>query len=394
MIKRDARLFLRSLVPAAVLTAVFAVLCAAAALAAVRGAESVYTPVKAAVVDSEDSVLSRMLIHGVAKTDYIDQLLDVVSCDMDEALAGLKSGELSAVIELPAGFLDAILTGEQGGGRILLSPAAAAQADVVAGVARFGELLLAAGQYGVFSGERLIWHYELDGQFYEDFLTQSNAALINEAMRADSAYFTMEVTHYADTAMSTEAYYGMSWLLLLLVLSTMFFSRLYTADRNRSMLCRLQGCGIGDGAFLLGKLIYPFLFQCVILAVSLGILSRQISMQVNLLTLGAALVCVAVATATGAAVMMCLERGAPAAAVIAVLGLFLCGGVVPRQMLPDGILLLGSITPFGASQGFLAPAFGGQLSGFSAAAGVAYLAACPALIFLRLRRLRVGGAEE
>ena len=95
MLKRDGRLFLRCLVPAVVLTVVFAMVCAAAALAAVRGAEDGYTPVKTAVVDGEDSVY------------VIDQLCDresseeswVEDISLREAMKRLGERE-RAIIEM------------------------------------------------------------------------------------------------------------------------------------------------------------------------------------------------------------------------------------------------------------------------------------------------------
>ena len=126
MLKRDIRLFLRCLLPATTLTAVFAAVCAVAALAAINNAKDVYTPVKAAVVDREDSVFNRMLIRTVAKTDYMAELLEITYCDMDEAMEGMESGDLSAVIVLPEGAFEGITSGIPTKGEIYLSSSVAA----------------------------------------------------------------------------------------------------------------------------------------------------------------------------------------------------------------------------------------------------------------------------
>ena len=255
VLKRDFRLFLCCLLPAAALTVVFSVVCVAAALVGIKGAGAAYTPVKAAVVNGEDSLLSRLAVNTIAGTDYIAPLMEVSVCGLDEAMEGLQAGELAAVILLPEGTVDGILSGTDTRGTIWLSPAAAAHADVVAGVASFGELLLAAGQYGIFSGQQLIWSQELDARFQADFLKTYNARLLGEAINAQDRYFDLRVTDYADTNLSAEGWYAACWLALLLLLTALFFSRLYTADLKKPILCRLRGLGMRDGAFLAGKVL-------------------------------------------------------------------------------------------------------------------------------------------
>lgn len=394
MLKRDIRLFLRCLLPAAVLTAVFAAVCAAAALTAAKGAENVYTPVKAAVVDGEGSVYSRMLIHAVAQTDYISGLMDISRQSMKKAMNGLESGELAAVIVLPEDVIDGITSGTQTKGTIYLSPAAAANADIVAGAASFGELLLASGQYGVFSGQRLIWRHSLGSRFNSDFLTEANALLLNGAMAANSAYFNVQVTNYADTAMSTAAYYIVCWSALLLMLSSLFFARLYTQDLNRPILCRLKSLGVGDGRFLTGKLLYPALFQAVILSAILLVTGSIAPAAVGAVSLVCALLSILLSAGACGVCMMLGHRGIPLVVVAALAGLFLCGGIVPRQMLPDALLTLGSLTPYGAVQGLLQPLLGGRVPAPSLFAGLIYLLMIPFASCARLRQVRTGGEAQ
>ena len=394
MLKRDIRLFLRCLLPALVLTAVFAAVSAAAALTAVKGAENVYTPVKAAVVDGEGSVYSRMLIHAVAQTDYISGLMDISRLSMKKAMDGLESGELAAVIVLPEGSIDGITSGAQTKGTIYLSPAAAANADIVAGAASFGELLLASGQYGVFSGQRLIWSHNLGSLFHSDFLAEANALLLNGAMDANSAYFDVQVTDYEDTAMSTAAYYTVSWSALLLMLSTLFFARLYTEDLNSPILCRLKALGVGNGQFLAGKLLYPALFHGLILLAILLAAGKLVPASVDARSLICALLSILLSAGVCGVFMMLGHRGIPLVVVTALVGLFLCGGIIPRQMLPDALLTLGAVTPYGAAQGLLQPLLGGRVPPISLLAGVLYLCAVPAAACARVRHVRRGGDAQ
>ena len=393
MLKRDIRLFLHCLLPAMALTAVFAAVCAVAALAAISNSKDVYTPVKAAVVDREDSVFNRTLIRAVAKTDYIADLLEISYCDMDAAMEGMENGELAAVIVLPEGALDGITSGTDTKGKIYLSPSAAAYSDVVKSVSSFGELLLAAGQYGVFSGQRLIWRYELGGPFESEFLSDANALLLSEAIGANSEYFDVQVLDYAGTGMSAQAYYVASWSALLMMVSSLFFARLYTQDLKKSMLCRLRGLGIGDGYFLAGKAVCPALFQMIIFAAVLCAVGRYVPVFMGAEEVAGIVVSAIVSAAVCGFFMMLGHRGVPILIVVALVGLLLCGGIIPRQMLPDTVLAVGSVTPYGVVQKLLMPAWGGQPSRACYVLGAAYVVAAFFAARFRLQCVRIGGED-
>lgn len=393
MLKRDLHLFFRCLIPAAALTAVLAAVCAVAALALLRNAEEVYTPVKAAVVDGEDSILSRMLIRGVADTEYVSGLMEIVTCSEERAKEGLRSGDFAAVIELPADFVGGILTGEERRGRITLSASAAANAEVVASAAAFGETMLSAGQFAVFSGETLIREHALGEAFHKAYLAHVNSVLLGEAMAAGNGYFTVETTGYAGTNLSSVAYYASLWLTLVISLGGMMFESLYRTDLKRSMLCRLRGAGVKDGAFLAGKLLLPFLFELAVMPGALWALSEWIEIEWSAAAVFFAALGALLSAFVSAAVVMCAEKGGTLLAVSGAVSLFLCGGIVPRQMLPRAVTVLGDLTPLGVGRRLLGPVFGGAPEGAAVIAAAVYTAAAITLLCLRLRDIRVGGEE-
>ena len=171
MLRRDGRLFRRGVIPALVLSLLLAAVIAAASFAVLQGASAGAARAEVLLVDQEDSLYSRIAISTVEAQSYIDSLLHIESADdEDEAIARLNAGECAAVIILPEGYLNDIMVGNAAKGRIILSDAAAASADIVASVALFGERLLAAGQYGVFAGQKLIWDHGLSADFEKNFL--------------------------------------------------------------------------------------------------------------------------------------------------------------------------------------------------------------------------------
>lgn len=391
MLKRDFRLFVRCLIPAAVLTMVFAVVCAAAAFSGISAAGSGFSPVKTAVVDGDNSTLSRIVLRTVAGTDYISQLLDITVCPEEEAMSGLEDGTFAAVIQLPKGTVNGILHGWPTKGTIYLSSAAAAHTEVVARTAAFGEVMLAAGQYGIFSGEQLIRESRLDGAFRSEFLSRYNALLLTEAFQANSAYFDIHITDYAATSMETAAYYLVCWFTLLITLVPMLFSGLYAGDLHRPMLCRLRGFGVTDSAFLFGKYLLPFGFLTMLGAGALWAVNGIVTLEVSFGAVALAAAAAALAAILGGSIMLCGKNGAPIIVTASLGGLLLCGGLIPRQLLPDALLRLGTLTPFGAVQNLLLPIFGGEMDVFSLLAAAIYTALLLWLVKRRLLRIRIGG---
>lgn len=387
MLKRDWCLFLRCLVPALLLTVVFAAVSFAAAMTAARGAESVYTPIRVTVVDREDSLLSRMLISMVSETDYISDFMELEKCgDETRAMERLRSGENAAVIVLPENFVNDIMHGRISEGRIVLSADAASHSEVVESAARFGEFMLAAGQYAVFSGEELIRQHELGEDFHSDFLAQVNAGLLDEAMTAGEKYFRTETL--GDSGMDTAQWYALCWLSFVTFICSMFFEKLYRTDLRRGLLCRLRTAGLGDLSFCLGKLLYPFLFRIILFIPALFA-----SGNLNFCSILWLLAALLAASLMGFAIMLCSDKGAAVCAVLAAAGIFLCGGVIPRQFMPQLAEEIGFLTPYGVVQSLMSPAFGGRICAANIAGAAVYCCACVLLIRAKLRFERVRGAE-
>ena len=389
MLKRDGTLFVRCLLSALALTLVFGLVCAAAAVSAFRGAKDVFVPVKAAVVDCEDTVASRLLINVVCGTEYISDVLAIEKYSMGKAEEALKAGEIAAIIVLPENFIGDITGGKMSRGQIVLSPASVSNSDIVESTARFGEMMLAAGQYAAIGGDILAMDKALDYAFRRAYLAEVNSTLLDEAMGARDTYFDVTVTDYADTSMSTAAHYAVSWISFFQFLCALFFVKLCRTDFLRPMLCRLRASGVSDSAFLLGKIGYPCLFRSAILLILLPFLAPLLSLDP--ITVIACAAAVLLASLVGTAITLGVESGAAANACLAIAGLFLCGGILPRQILPDWLVRIGDFSPFGVVRALLSLLFGGRISSVTAVLTLVYALAAVIWCLRSLEKKRIGG---
>lgn len=390
MFRRDVKLFAKCILSGTAIFLVLAVIFGVAAGMIIKRSEDVYTPVKVAVVDGEDSLYSRIIVNMVSNLGYISELLELKRVRTDDPQSLLEEG-YAAVITLPEGYISDILSANVSGGEIIVSPSLGAQREIVTSVARFGETLLSAGQNGTFSGLYLIREYGLPSEIRSAYLDEVNLTLVNEAMTAHDKYITVDELDYEGTGMTLASYYAMSWLIFLSMMVSVFFVSLYTRDMTRPMLCRLCSCGIGKVGFWRWKLILTFIFRALVSLAAVFAMSRFGVAEFDLTAVISVLFASLFMTVFGTALTVISRDGITVNVLVSAGGLLLCGGIVPRQLLPAFLLGIGDLTPFGAAKALLAPAFGAPVDVQGAVLAVLYAALAVVSVGARMRRITVGG---
>lgn len=361
MIIRDLKLFLKCLVRAGALFLLLALVCVFAAGVMMNTAKN-DTTIKVAVTDNEDSAISRILVNAVANTEFLSSLLVAEQMDEAAAMESLKNGDSIAAIILPEGFIDDIMAGRESHGTVYLSADAASQAAVVKSSVRFGERLLLSGQYGVFAASDILGKAGMSWEEKNPYVTESNIRLLNEALSASSSYFDHRVLDFDGTGLSADSYYAVCWLTALLLLIALFFVPLFSNDVSHGMLARLRANGIGNFGFMWPKFAMMLALRAVLTAAAAVVLAPVFGCTVSLISVISSLLGAVFITAVSCAVTMCLGDGITGNVVVTVGGMFLCGGLVPRQLIPDAVAAIGDITPFGAAHRLIAPLFGAPFS--------------------------------
>lgn len=389
MFRRDLTLFGKCILSGIAVTVVLAMLFAVAAGLIIDRSKDVFTPVKVAVVDDDDSLYSRIIINMVKNLGYISNLLELERVDADDPEALTEQG-YAAVIVLPQGYLDDILSAHVSGGSVIVSPSLGAGREIVMSVARFGEVMLAAGQNGTFSGLYLIKDYGLSASVRSDYLDEVNLTLVNEAFEAHDKYVSVRTLDYEGTGMSLEAYYAVCWLTLLAMMLSIFFISLYTRDLTRPILCRIRASGANVWDFWRWKLIFTFAFRLLLVCVAIWAISLFDVTKFGLAAVCSAVVAALFMTVCGVALTAFSRDGITLNLIVAAGGLLLCGGIVPRQLLPELLLKLGDLSPFGVAKSLLAPAFGAPVDVSALLLAVAYAFAAVCIIYRRTVRVTVG----
>ncbi|MBP3378622.1 MAG: ABC transporter permease [Clostridia bacterium] len=384
MFRRDLKLFFKCLASALVSFAVLVALCLVAVVAIIYGGDDANALPKVVVVDNEDSKTSNMIFALAGNMDLVLDIMEPEFMSEEDAMTELKNGRCSAVVILHEGFTKDIMHGLEGKGTIIIPSTLNGHADAVCEIAKFAEILLMAGQYGVFCGEELIDENDLWDE-YPDYTYDSNIALFGEAVSNSSDYFDIQVMDYADTGMDTFQYYAMCWMIALLFLVALFFGALFTEDLNRPMMTRLYSYGVGHVGFLSGKLICTFLFRLLIAIIAVIAIDLTGLADVSWSALPLLVIGVAYITVIGACLSICLGDGITSHVFFTVGGLLLCGGIVQRQLLPHFLLRIGDFTPFGGAKALIAPIFGAPMDIPALIVALAYTVIAIFAIYVKLQ---------
>ncbi|MBP5254594.1 MAG: ABC transporter permease [Lachnospiraceae bacterium] len=348
--------------------------------------------IRVALVDRQGGLLSRIAIGMIEEETDIAALMSFDETTEEEAMEGLREGLYAAVIILPEGYVDKIRYGYSGQGTILLSEAAAASADEVEAIAKFGELMLAAGQNGVFAGENLIWKYGIDEAREQDFLNRSNQKLVFSAISITDEGMSTSESAYDGTGMSTEGNYAACWITFLLFVSGIFLSALYTADTEKSMVGRLRASGVSSAEYLLWKILFPCLFRTVLAAAAVTGIGFVLRVSpLGILTALPGILMMSVMITCGAILLSAYSGWQGILLALCAAGLFLSGGILHRHLMPELLIRFGDLLPFGSVQHLVSPLFGGRISLVYLLTGALWSGLLFALALRHLERMPSGG---
>lgn len=359
-----------------------------------RGAEAKDAPLRLALADKENSFLSRTAVGMIAANDEIAALFTVENCDEESALDGMKSGRYAAAILFEEDFISKIIAGDETAVRIILSDALRQNGSIVQNAAETGEILMKTAEYAV----NVAWKPLRDALPYDEAaraMAKLELSCGLEFLSLPTDAFSSETLPYSENGTALVPHYFLCFAVFLLFLAETIFASGVRQSCSYAFLCRLRALGIGDGGLLLGKSVFPLLLRALLL---LGLClagQNAVGVTANAGAVGCALLALLFVSLFSTALSILFSDSPLGAAIpgaLAAVGLFLCGGLLPLHLLPQSVVRLGALTPFGAAADLLAPFFGGVCAprAYLLAALYAALAVCLALKHLRKIR-RNGG---
>ncbi len=355
MLKRDLKFFLHSLARVSLLLVLLALICIGAVMGMTGGASSKSDTIKVAIVDNEDSVISRILINTISQMEYIRSMISIEQTDEESAIESVKSGKATAAIILPEDFIKDIAYGRESKGKVYLSKTVSSQSKLIESAVIFGEKLIVSGQFGVFAGERLVKASGAGNDAHDDYLLKSNTAFIAEIMSDPERYLTVEELSYENSGLNTVQYFVVCWLCAMLFLFSLFFIQFFMRDCTRPLLSRLASYKLGAARFMFWKLVIMTPFRYIIILAVLIPLRGYLGISINFIT---PLIAAFFITLLSACLTMCTGDGITSNTLVTLGGMLLCGGLVPTKLLPIGVRYIGRMSPLGSAKAIIEPMFG------------------------------------
>lgn len=382
MLYRDLRLFFRSLIATLVMGILILAICIGIVWA-ISASETGSRKLLQIAVSNEDteSPLGETAIRLVSSHELVSSLVTIQLCDTPEdAKKAVEQGAAAAVI-LPDGFFSSIMSGEDLPCQLILSEANESGRNTVAAYADVGSDLLSAAQYAVYSGAAYLKSQGVSGDALSDYIYQLDLDSFSHVSKAQKLYFETHEIAYTAGGLSMICHYAAVYLAFFFSMLMLSFAHLFSADCNRDTLLRLRASGVTETAFLRWKLVLPGLLFLLITGLLLPVGHRFLEIQLNPVTILLAVAAVTFCALFGGLLTFGLGSfGGIAQFLITILGLFLCGGIIPYSRMNPIAAVLGSCTPLGVVYGLLSPLLGGKLSWWLIPTALVYqaLAALPA----------------
>lgn len=253
---------------------------AAAVLVAQRAAEGQERYRIGMVGDVSDSYLG----FGIAALQTMDdsrlmiELIEMSQAEADEALA---RGELTAVVRVPDGFVDAIVNGDNDTCVTYSTSSEQTQLGltVMGEIADVASTLVTASQSAIYGMQRTLYEQGSADRVSPE-TDRLNLMLINLVL-SRSGFSEVEVLGYAD-GLSLEAYYFCRIILLMLLLAGLS-GGVFFLCRKSALAGMLKAGGVGALSQIMGEYLAYLGFLCAGFLLPGGLLALGLEKELLLL---------------------------------------------------------------------------------------------------------------
>lgn len=398
LVRKDGKVLARSLPSMLLLLVLLCVGCVSLCFTTIESARKIEDKLTIGVVDLDGTMASKLAIGMVTGNEEIGALFEVQDFQTpDEAYDAIARGETVAAVIFEEGYLSKIGRGESSPISVVLSREMEMHTQMIREFADTGEILLKTGQYGADAAWKPIhdvYTDDFDAVVKFNFFA-TKYAIQMLALTGEAAEHCL--LPYSDRAASLENHYILYYTVLLLTLLDMLFFDFVRRDNSRTLLCRLKSAGVGSGHILLAKVPFLLIAKAVLLLLVLVAVSFFTPVTVTFLSLLGALCALVFSGFIGVGLCLLLQRSNVGPCILCALafaGLFLCGGLVPYDMLPETITFWGRFTHMGTAAALLSPMLGGTVTVWNYVTAAVMLAAVVVGGLWFTDRLRTKGSDH
>lgn len=190
-----------------------------------------------------EDVLAKQVIQMISSLESVGSICDFEYMDRESCFEELDKGNLYAVLDVPEGFVEAIMNGTNIPVKVWLSEDAGVEGKLFRELADAGALTLSASQAGIYAGNELYHIMGLEeaiGQLERDL----NERYMDYSLGRAGYFRHQDVRATGDV--STAQFYKISVYVLFLFLGAIPVSG-YLKPLGKAMRQKLKTAGIGTG---------------------------------------------------------------------------------------------------------------------------------------------------
>ena len=397
LVRKDAKATSRSILPTLLLIAALCIGCVLLCAAVISGAQKKSEAMAIGIVDKDKTVISRLAIGMVSANEQIASMFTVISFESEEeAYEAVRDGRTLAALIFEKDYFYKILDGESSAVGVMLSRTVEMHSQIIRDFAHTGEILIKTGEYGV----NAAWQPMKDASSsYNAAVWKFNAFSLEyaiEVLALTGSSVDGVVLPYSTSSRSLAGHYMLHYGVLLTALVDMLFFDFVRSDCNRTLLSRLKSAGVGGMHIILSKLPSVLLTKAALTVVMLIGLSGLFSVSVTFFGVLSLICFLLFSSIFGVCLCVLTQTSNVGPSIICALcfaGLFLCGGLVPYDMLPVSVTETGAYTHIGVGVSLLAPMFGGSFSPFAYVLALLYSVAMLFLSKKHFDSLCIKGGE-
>lgn len=318
--------------------AVLMILMGAAALLAGRllygGQASGRIPV--GVVMPGEDMLAKQAMRMVSSLESVKSLCDFTYLEEEEAKDRLDKGELFAVLQIPEGFVQDIMSGENTPVTVILPENAGVESRIFRELTDAGAEILGSSQSGIYSGDELLYRYGLtDG--IAGFEREMNQIYLSYSLPRMDYFRKIMVSGTGEV--TVPVFYGISAFVLVLLFSVIPVSD-FLKRESAVMRQKLSLLGIGPLSLAGSRILaVSVLFGVVSLFAAAAAVWAGVLYPGIYTVLTGVLVCLGAASFS---VCLFLAAGSRIGGIFLLFFMvtvfhFLSGGFLPEVFLPESI---------------------------------------------------------
>ena len=306
-----------------------------------------FVSVDVAIVMPDDDNRLNLGYNFLINLESFSEVCTFTPMEMEDAKRALNNNEISVIIEIPPGFVDGIIYGDNVPATLITREDAGFETQFFCAVLNSGCSTISYTQAGIYSVSDLLYEYG-HSSFVKNAEENLNVFYLKYAL--NRGYFFNNENTSATGDVSTSGYYIVSGIILLTLLCGLTVNR-YFSCHPETVLQALKRCGIGNPYIRFTELIsisalFYVLFGGILLIGGLTFFKGMVDISFWGMIM---FFVVIVSIVSFLMFINSLNKNKLASTLLTflltALMLYMCGRLVPAAFLPDGVVAVGKCLP-------------------------------------------------